>query len=138
MKHKLLTVFIAMISFFTILYFAVNIISDVKHKDFDYFFISISNGTDLEYTIKTNDGKTENEYIVKPNLTNTIKSKILKNDNNCYITIIENKSNQIVSEKICSRFTEIKSYSAHGGLLLPIIISSNENKITVEYGTDWI
>jgi len=107
----------------------------------NYVHIGVKNETKLTFIIKLNDSKKIWEYVIKPNSHDFIKirSKILLenySELDCYITIIEKHSNNVISEKLCrwGVDNEFWSFSAHGGLWFPITILENENEIIVKYG----
>jgi len=107
----------------------------------DYVHIGIKNETDLPLIIKLNDSKKIWKYVIKPNSYDFIKmrSKILLENYyevDCYVTIIEKYSHDIISEKLCKSGRDFWSFSAHGGLWFPITILEKESKIIVKYGEE--
>jgi hypothetical protein len=114
-----------------------------NYAHLDYLFVNVRNETDLTYIIKLDDSKKTWKFIIEPNssIAKKLNSRIILNnylEKGFYITVIEKKTNIIISEKLCigGWDNDYWSYSAHGGLWFQMNIIKEEDEIIVKYGRE--
>ena len=114
-----------------------------NYAHLDYLFLNIRNETNLTYIIELDDSKKTWKFIIEPNsiMCKGIKSNIILNnysEKSFYITVIERKSNSIISKKLCNGGwdNDFWSFSAHGGLWFQMNILEKGKEIIVKYGRE--